>query len=225
MEQQSSKRRRGEDGSAVSIGTQGSRHAPDSTSSEHTGSSGGGGSSSSSSSSSKSVRLTSPTTGRTSIVPKQCLLGSSRSVQDFVKLSNRIGEGTYGVVYRARDSRSGSVVVRCESVLSSSFSYRPLPSESPAPLPIFFFSADIFAGVEAGEDGARAWRDAGINAARNHAASCCTWSREYRHASGCRCRQRFEDGLLIDGASRAAVQPCLHALPRTYSPHTRACAK
>jgi serine/threonine protein kinase len=36
-------------------------------------------------------------------------LGSCRSVDEFQKL-NRIGEGTYGIVYRAKDSRSGEIV-------------------------------------------------------------------------------------------------------------------
>ncbi|PIK50483.1 putative cyclin-dependent kinase 10 [Apostichopus japonicus] len=36
-------------------------------------------------------------------------LGICRSVSDFEKL-NRIGEGTYGIVYRARDSSSGEIV-------------------------------------------------------------------------------------------------------------------
>ena len=36
-------------------------------------------------------------------------LGACRSVADFEKL-NRIGEGTYGIVYRARDLKSGDIV-------------------------------------------------------------------------------------------------------------------
>lgn len=36
-------------------------------------------------------------------------LGSCRSVDEFQKL-NRIGEGTYGIVYRARDTRTGTIV-------------------------------------------------------------------------------------------------------------------
>lgn len=39
----------------------------------------------------------------------QGILGVCRSVDDFKKL-NRIGEGTYGVVYRAKDRQSGDIV-------------------------------------------------------------------------------------------------------------------
>ncbi|KAJ3273303.1 Cyclin-dependent kinase 10 [Borealophlyctis nickersoniae] len=39
----------------------------------------------------------------------QSFLGASRPVDTFEKL-NRIGEGTYGIVYRARDRRSGDIV-------------------------------------------------------------------------------------------------------------------
>ncbi|XP_072321900.1 cyclin-dependent kinase 10-like [Eucyclogobius newberryi] len=42
-------------------------------------------------------------------VPQSDRLGSCRSVREFEKL-NRIGEGTYGIVYRARDSASGEIV-------------------------------------------------------------------------------------------------------------------
>lgn len=35
--------------------------------------------------------------------------GSCRFVSEFEKL-NRIGEGTYGIVYRARDTRTGEIV-------------------------------------------------------------------------------------------------------------------
>ncbi len=35
--------------------------------------------------------------------------GACRFVSEFEKL-NRIGEGTYGIVYRARDTRSGEIV-------------------------------------------------------------------------------------------------------------------
>ena len=41
--------------------------------------------------------------------PKFPYFGNSRSVADFIKL-NRIGEGTYGVVYRARDTLDDTVV-------------------------------------------------------------------------------------------------------------------
>ncbi|XP_036390827.1 cyclin-dependent kinase 10 isoform X2 [Megalops cyprinoides] len=42
-------------------------------------------------------------------VPQRDRLGTCRSVKEFEKL-NRIGEGTYGIVYRARDTRSGEIV-------------------------------------------------------------------------------------------------------------------
>uniref|UniRef100_A0A8C9V3U1 Cyclin-dependent kinase 10 n=1 Tax=Scleropages formosus TaxID=113540 RepID=A0A8C9V3U1_SCLFO len=42
-------------------------------------------------------------------VKSQSNLGNCRSVKDFEKL-NRIGEGTYGIVYRARDMRSDEIV-------------------------------------------------------------------------------------------------------------------
>ncbi|KAJ8343909.1 hypothetical protein SKAU_G00312380 [Synaphobranchus kaupii] len=42
-------------------------------------------------------------------VPPQDRLGKCRSVKEFEKL-NRIGEGTYGIVYRARDTRSDEIV-------------------------------------------------------------------------------------------------------------------
>lgn len=42
-------------------------------------------------------------------LPQGEILGSCRSVADFEKL-NRIGEGTYGIVYRARDLKSGEIV-------------------------------------------------------------------------------------------------------------------
>ncbi|KAK6727503.1 hypothetical protein RB195_005281 [Necator americanus] len=48
--------------------------------------------------------------------------GACRSVNEFQKL-NRIGEGTYGIVYRARDTKSGQVValkkVRVDSKMSA----------------------------------------------------------------------------------------------------------
>eukprot|EP00729_Bicosta_minor_P021859 gene21859-35166_t len=114
-EQQPSKRRR--EGGAACTSAAGKGRAAASAqggSPSHQrrgGSSSAGSSSRSGSSSSKNaVQLTSPSTGMKTTLPKECILGACRSVQDFVKLSNRIGEGTYGVVYRARDSRSGSVV-------------------------------------------------------------------------------------------------------------------
>ena len=42
-------------------------------------------------------------------MPKGVNYGSCRSVSEFEKL-NRIGEGTYGIVYRARDSATGCIV-------------------------------------------------------------------------------------------------------------------
>ena len=42
-------------------------------------------------------------------VPEKYRFGSSRSVTDFEKL-NRIGEGTYGVVYRAKETKSNCIV-------------------------------------------------------------------------------------------------------------------
>ncbi|VDL66870.1 unnamed protein product [Nippostrongylus brasiliensis] len=61
--------------------------------------------------------------GKTRTIPAEKLrYGACRSVNEFVKL-NRIGEGTYGIVYRARDSKSGQVValkkVRVDSKMSA----------------------------------------------------------------------------------------------------------
>ncbi|XP_064414289.1 cyclin-dependent kinase 10 [Latimeria chalumnae] len=42
-------------------------------------------------------------------VPQQDRLGRCRNVKEFDKL-NRIGEGTYGIVYRARDTKSDEIV-------------------------------------------------------------------------------------------------------------------
>ena len=42
-------------------------------------------------------------------MPQRDVLGACRSVSDFEKL-NRVGEGTYGVVYRAKDLASGEIV-------------------------------------------------------------------------------------------------------------------
>ncbi|XP_076046653.1 cyclin-dependent kinase 10-like isoform X2 [Oratosquilla oratoria] len=47
--------------------------------------------------------------GQTIEIPDKDLFGSCRFVGDFEKL-NRVGEGTYGVVYRARDKRSNEIV-------------------------------------------------------------------------------------------------------------------
>ena len=51
----------------------------------------------------------SPVTHKPISLPQHEILGVCRSVSDFEKL-NRIGEGTYGIVYRARDLKSGEVV-------------------------------------------------------------------------------------------------------------------
>lgn len=50
-----------------------------------------------------------PVTHKEQKLPQHEILGACRSVSDFEKL-NRIGEGTYGIVYRARDLKSGEIV-------------------------------------------------------------------------------------------------------------------
>lgn len=45
-------------------------------------------------------------TGRPYEMPEEDLYGRCRNVAEFEKL-NRVGEGTYGIVYRARDMKSG----------------------------------------------------------------------------------------------------------------------
>ena len=55
------------------------------------------------------LQLISPTTFEPLSIPPECLLGNCRSVSEFEKL-NRIGEGTYGIVYRARDRQSNEIV-------------------------------------------------------------------------------------------------------------------
>ncbi len=57
----------------------------------------------------KVTHLVSMKTGQPLIIPEKDRLGLCRSVSDFEKL-NRIGEGTYGIVYRARDSQTGEIV-------------------------------------------------------------------------------------------------------------------
>lgn len=47
--------------------------------------------------------------GKTWTIPESMRSGKCRSINSFEKL-NQIGEGTYGVVYRARDKESGEVV-------------------------------------------------------------------------------------------------------------------
>jgi len=63
----------------------------------------------SSSSSSERRILLQGFTGPVFEVPENDVLGRCRSVMGFEKL-NRIGEGTYGIVYRARDMRSQEIV-------------------------------------------------------------------------------------------------------------------
>ena len=49
-------------------------------------------------------------TGKPFNIPEEDQYGRCRPVTDFEKL-NRIGEGTYGIVYRARDTTSGKLEV------------------------------------------------------------------------------------------------------------------
>lgn len=55
------------------------------------------------------IRLKSVKDNKTFTVPQNDRFGSCRSVREFEKL-NRIGEGTYGIVYRARDTKSQEIV-------------------------------------------------------------------------------------------------------------------
>ncbi|CAG9581490.1 unnamed protein product [Danaus chrysippus] len=48
-------------------------------------------------------------TGKTMEIPEKDILGRCRFVGEFEKL-NRIGEGTYGIVYRAKDKLNGNIV-------------------------------------------------------------------------------------------------------------------
>ena len=54
-------------------------------------------------------QVVSPVSGKVIKLPQHEILGACRSVSDFEKL-NRIGEGTYGIVYRAKDLKSGEIV-------------------------------------------------------------------------------------------------------------------
>lgn len=60
----------------------------------------------------------SPLSLETLKIPQHEIFGGCRDVADFEKL-NRIGEGTYGIVYRARDAKTKEVValkkIRMES--------------------------------------------------------------------------------------------------------------
>ena len=53
--------------------------------------------------------VVSPASGKVIKLPQHEILGACRSVSDFEKL-NRIGEGTYGIVYRAKDLKSREIV-------------------------------------------------------------------------------------------------------------------
>ncbi|MGH0116334.1 UNVERIFIED_CONTAM: hypothetical protein FKN15_003514 [Acipenser sinensis] len=55
------------------------------------------------------IRLRSIKNEQIFTVPEKDRLGNCRSVKEFEKL-NRIGEGTYGIVYRARDTKSDEIV-------------------------------------------------------------------------------------------------------------------
>ncbi|XP_071784932.1 cyclin-dependent kinase 10-like isoform X2 [Asterias amurensis] len=57
----------------------------------------------------KVTHLVSMKTGQPLIIPEKDRLGLCRSVSEFEKL-NRVGEGTYGIVYRARDTQTGEIV-------------------------------------------------------------------------------------------------------------------
>lgn len=57
----------------------------------------------------KVTHLTSIATGQIMKIPEEDRLGLCRSVSEFEKL-NRVGEGTYGIVYRARDMKSKEIV-------------------------------------------------------------------------------------------------------------------
>lgn len=71
------------------------------------------------------IEVVSPESEKPAKVPQHEILGACRSVDNFNKL-NRIGEGTYGIVYRARDVKTGEVValkkIRMESEKEGNFS-------------------------------------------------------------------------------------------------------
>ncbi|KNC80006.1 CMGC/CDK/CDK10 protein kinase [Sphaeroforma arctica JP610] len=56
-----------------------------------------------------SQKLVSLTTGLVTTVPDGSLRGKTRDIKDY-KIMNQIGEGTYGIVYRALDIESGEIV-------------------------------------------------------------------------------------------------------------------
>lgn len=64
---------------------------------------------SSQSSDKEAPKLTSILSGEKIELPHDARHGKCRSVSDFEKL-NRVGEGTYGIVYRARDRRTNDIV-------------------------------------------------------------------------------------------------------------------
>ena len=83
------------------------------------------------------LTLTSIKDGTKRTIPDSCIYGSCRPVSEFEKL-NRIGEGTYGIVYRARDTKTKEIValkkVRMEQekdVFSSSGSGKRLRMRKP----------------------------------------------------------------------------------------------
>uniref|UniRef100_A0A673HZ64 Cyclin-dependent kinase 10 n=1 Tax=Sinocyclocheilus rhinocerous TaxID=307959 RepID=A0A673HZ64_9TELE len=55
------------------------------------------------------LKLKSLKTDKTFVIPHRERLGKCRSVKEFEKV-NRIGEGTYGIVYRALDTRTNEIV-------------------------------------------------------------------------------------------------------------------
>ncbi|KAG9272095.1 cyclin-dependent kinase 10 isoform X1 [Astyanax mexicanus] len=55
------------------------------------------------------IKLKSIKSSRSFTVPQEQRFGNCRNVKEFEKL-NRIGEGTYGIVYRARDTRTNEIV-------------------------------------------------------------------------------------------------------------------
>ena len=59
-------------------------------------------------------------TGKPFEIPVKDQFGSCRFVSEFEKL-NRVGEGTYGIVYRARDTKSGKFRIRHQTFLAKHF--------------------------------------------------------------------------------------------------------